>query len=141
MRASRDTPNGPVNIVVGRRSNGAADISITFTDALDDLLLVAKEVAAERAGAGHSQAKTWIVEGVEMSLSISATALLHEFERVAEHLKLHELLPPSPESLSPDIDYIRRTIDNIVDPERDPANRRAIAGVLRDALNKLAYTR
>jgi hypothetical protein len=43
--------------------------------------------------------------------------------------------------LPPDIDYIRRTIDNIINPERNPEYRRAIAGVLRDALNKLAYTR
>jgi hypothetical protein len=142
MRADRD-PNGSVSITVERRSLDAGDLSITFTETPDDLLDIAELVAAARAGGMRSPPthKTRIVEGVEMSLWISGKALLGEFERIAEHLKLNELLPSTSEPLPPDIDYIRRTIDNIINPERNPEYRRAIAGVLRDALNKLAYTR
>jgi hypothetical protein len=144
MRAGRDSPDGPVKVVLQRRSGAQGDISIAFDETVDDLIDIAKWIAAAQTASlpSHST-KTRIVDQLEMSVSISGKALLHEFERRAEQLKLAKLAPsPPPTSAHPlpfDLDLIRSGLRAIV--ERHPEYRSAIADALRLLLNDLAYTR
>jgi ClpX C4-type zinc finger len=141
MHAARD-PDGSVSIKVERRSKGAGDLSIIFTETPDDLLDIAELVATAEAGGLRSPPaqKTRVVEGVAMSLWISGRALLYEFERIAEGLKLKDFLHSTPAKteppLPPGIDDIRRGIDSLI--EHNPEYRATIADMLRHALNKLA---
>jgi hypothetical protein len=98
-----------------------------------------------RADSIPSTAGIEISEGVKMSLSMSGRALLCECEGRAEHLKLAEILDakssaqaPSEKPVPPGVILVREGINRIV--EQKPELRREIAGVLRDLLNKLAYT-
>jgi ClpX C4-type zinc finger len=144
MRAYRDASDGSVKVVLRRDSTDDGDISIAFTETADDLREIAEWIAAGREDATPSRAvNKWVEEGVEMSLSISAKALLREHERIAEQLKLRELLQSpavgSDQPLPLDVNLLRLAVGNII--ERNPERRGQIARVLRDFVNELVLMR
>jgi hypothetical protein len=146
VSTDRNTPDGSVKVVLRRRSHEDGDVSISFTETPDDLKDIAEWIMTGCADSIPSTAGREIAEGIEMSLCMSGRALLREYERRAEHLKLTEILDakplaqaPSEKPVQPDVILVREGINRIV--EQKPELRREIAGVLRDLVNKLAYTR
>jgi len=144
MRVYRDTSDGSVRIVLRRDSQAEGDISISFTETADNLIEIAEWVAAAREKGTPSPADNkWVEEGVDMSLSISAKAILREHERIAEQLNLDEFFR-SPKAevdrrLTLDVDLVRAAIGHVI--ERNPNHRRQLLQVLRDLANELALIR
>jgi hypothetical protein len=144
MTASHDTADGSVRIVLKRNSPDDGDISIAFTETAEDLADIAAWVAAAKEGGPRAEpAHARINEGIEIALWMSGKALLREYERRSELLNLGELLQPKQtpleQALPTDMMHLRDAVSSII--ERNPEQRQAIAGVLREMLNKLAYTR
>jgi hypothetical protein len=146
MSADRNTPDGSVKVVLRRRFHEDGDVSISFTETPDDLKDIAEWIVTGRAGSIPPTAESEMAEGIELSLCMSGRALLCEFERRAERLKLAEILDPKPPTeapferlVPPELILVREGINRIV--EQKPELRREIAEVLRDLVNKLAYTR
>jgi hypothetical protein len=88
----------------------------------------------------------WVMDGIEMSLSISGKALLHEYERRADDLGLRQLatpatLPPDlpPPPLPDEASLLRGGL--LVFIQQHPEHRQAVAEALRHLLLRLAYMR
>jgi hypothetical protein len=139
MTASRDPADGSVRVEIKRSSAADGDISIAFSETEDDLADIAAWVAtAKEPGLSPKTAHTRINEGIDIALWISGKALLREYERRFELLKLGRLLQ-STQALPTDVRHLRDGLTNIID--RNPEQRRVIADVLRETLIRLGYKR